>query len=163
MNRRDVFTITGATVAAAVSANLLACADKKPAAPPPPPTGSATPPAVDPHAGHGGDRNGALAMAAAHCQIAGDVCLAHCLELLATGDTSIAGCARSVREMLAVCGMIGPLAAARSARLRDAAALCGAMCKDCKAECDKHADKHPECKGCADACEQLIAEIGKLA
>ena len=102
-------------------------------------------------------------MAAAHCQIAGDVCLAHCLELLATGDTSIAGCARSVREMLAVCGMIGPLAAARSARLREAAALCGAMCKDCKVECDKHADKHAECKGCADACEQLIAEIGKLA
>lgn len=166
MNRRDMLVVGSAAVAASVTANLLACADKdKPGKPAPAAgsgaaTGSAAP---DPHAGHGGDRHGAFTMAAAHCVVAGDACLAHCLDLLGDGDTTIAGCAKSVREMLAVCHMVGTLAASSSPHLAQAAALCAATCKDCKAECDKHADKHPECKACADACEHAIAQAAKIS
>lgn len=170
MNRRDIFAITGATVAASVSSSLLACAQKGGDKDKPPAAGadkgsaagSAAP--VDPHAGHhAGDRHGALTMAVAHCQLAGDACLAHCLDLLGGGDTSIVGCAKAVRDMLAVCGMISALAASSSPHLKAAAALCAAACRDCKAECDKHAAKHAECKACAEACDKVIAEASKLA
>ena len=162
MNRRDALSIGGATVAAAVAGSLIACADKKKPQdqpPPPPPPGSGSAPA-DPHAGHAMG-NSALAMAAAHCVVAGDACLAHCLILLGDGDTSMAGCAKAVREMLAVCRMLGTLATG-STHLREAAALCTAVCKDCQAECDKHADKHPECKACKDAYGHMLDELAKL-
>lgn len=164
MNRRDALSIGGATVAAAVAGSLIACADKKKPedqpAPPPASSGTAAPPA-DPHAGHVmGDSE--LAMAAAHCGVAGDACLSHCLTLLGNGDTTMVGCAKAVRDMLAVCGMMGTLASSASAHLKAAAALCASACKDCQAECDKHADKHAECKACRDACGHMLERLASV-
>ncbi|HXJ34916.1 MAG TPA: Csp1 family four helix bundle copper storage protein [Candidatus Eisenbacteria bacterium] len=111
----------------------------------------------------GGDNATALADAAAGCMRAGDACLQHCLDLLAKGDTSIADCAKSVTQMLGVCRGVGPLADARSKHLPAMARLCEAVCTDCAGECRKHAERHPICKTCLEACEKSAAAAKVLA
>ena len=106
--------------------------------------------------------NGALIAAAFDCLKTGQFCLAHCLESFTTGDTALAGCAKSVDQMLAVCGTLAKLAAAGSPHLGAAAKLALALCKDCEKECRKHADQHATCKACADSCKACAEECGKL-
>jgi len=103
-----------------------------------------------------------LADAAAGCIAAGNACLQHCLDLLGKGDTSIAECSQTVRQMLAVCAAIGPLADAGSKHLKEAARLCLDVCTDCEAACRKHENHHAPCKRCADACARTIAEAKKV-
>jgi len=113
------------------------------------------------HHDHGSGGEHALIRAAADCQVAGEICEAHCQAMLATGDTSLADCSAAVREMLAGCSALTKLAALGSKRLPEMAKLCHSMLEDCKAECDKHED-HDECKACAKACEGCIAECKKV-
>ncbi len=170
MNRRDILVLGTSAVAASVTANLIACAEGKSpasnaagsdkAAGSSKAAGSAA--AGHDHAGHGGGANADLAMALAHCEIAGNACLAHCLILLGEGDTSMGGCARAVRDMLAVCAMMSTLVSSGSAFFKDAAALCGKVCGACKLECEKHIDKHPECKACFDGCDAVLAKLAAL-
>jgi Cys-rich four helix bundle protein (predicted Tat secretion target) len=89
-------------------------------------------------------------------------CLAHCLVLLGDGDTSMGGCARAVRDMLAVCEMMSTLVSSGSAFFKDAAALCAKACGACKRECEKHIADHPECKACFDGCDAVLAELAKV-
>ena len=103
-----------------------------------------------------------LADAAAGCVAVGDACLQHCLDLLGKGDTSLAECSESVRQKLAVCSAVGPLADAGSKHLKDAARLCVAVCSDCEGACRKHENHHAACKRCADACARTIAEAKKV-
>ena len=110
---------------------------------------------------HGGGGEHALIRAAADCQVAGEICEAHCQAMLATGDTSLADCSAAVREMLTGCSALTKLAAAGSKRLPEMAKLCNSMLEDCKAECDKHKD-HDECNACAEACDGCIAECKKV-
>lgn len=97
------------------------------------------------------------------CVQAGETCLSHCLRLLAGGDTSMGACAKSVREMLAVCGAVQTLALSDSRHLASAAALCANVCEDCRVECAKHASHHAECKACEEACERTIAAAKAVA
>jgi Cys-rich four helix bundle protein (predicted Tat secretion target) len=108
------------------------------------------------------DRTQALARAASECVRAGEVCLQHCLDLLATGDTSVGDCAKVVTQMLAVCRAVGPIADARGKYVPAMAALCLSVCTDCEQACRKHADKHEVCKACADACEKTAAAAKAL-
>lgn len=162
MNRRDVLVVGTSAVAASITSVLVACAEKKKSAPEVA-TGSAPPGAALSEAlQKGPNRHPELAAAASHCLTTGDACLAHCLESLATGDKMLGDCAVSTHQMLAVCHMIGTLAASDSPHLTKAAALCDSVCKDCKIACDKHAAMHAECKACADACGEMIAQLAKL-
>ena len=97
------------------------------------------------------------------CLEKGQVCLSHCLVLLGEGEKAMAGCARSVKDMLAVCGALQSLAAAQSPALASQARVALEVCKACATECKKHADKHAECKACLEACEACAAECKKLA
>jgi len=99
---------------------------------------------------------GALAAAAAGCVEAGNACLQHCLDLLAKGDTSLAECSQAVRQMLAICGAVGPVADARSKYLKPLARLCLDVCTDCEQACRKHEAHHAACKRCAEACAKTI-------
>ena len=90
------------------------------------------------HDGAGGD-NQALVRAAGDCQIAGEICQAHCQEMLATGDTSLAACSASVRDMLAGCSSLMQLAASNSKHLPAMAKVCSEILEEGKAECKKHA------------------------
>ena len=105
--------------------------------------------------------NKPLVVSASDCVSKGEVCLTHCVEMLSTGDKSMAGCARSVNELLAVCGALLSLAAQGAPSLSKLAGVALDVCKRCEAECRKHA--HTPCKDCAAACAACATECKKIA
>ena len=102
-----------------------------------------------------------LSEAARNCVSAGDLCMSHCLAIFATGDTSLAQCAKSVYQMSAVCEAIARLAAANSEHLPALARVAHATCVDCEKECRKHEKEHEICKACADSCATCAEECKK--
>lgn len=99
----------------------------------------------------------------AGCVTKGEACMAHCLVLLGQGDKTMAGCAQSVNQMLAVCNALLKLAAQNAKATKALAKLAGDVCADCEKECRKHAEKHSECKACADACADCIRQCKAVA
>jgi Cys-rich four helix bundle protein (predicted Tat secretion target) len=97
-----------------------------------------------------------------NCVKAGLVCSDHCLQAFAAGDISLAGCARAVDQMLALCGTLAKLASLRSQYLPAMAKVALIGCQDCETECRKHAEKHAPCKACADACTACAAECKRV-
>lgn len=160
MNRRDALLTTGSMVFSA-SLGALACggthavAQNSPKTPPAPPSGS--------HAGHGIPANPALHEAAQGCIAKGDVCIAHCIALLASGDATMAGCLKTARDMHAVMHGLAAAAASGNRNLAALAKVALEFCKDCEAECRKHESHHASCKDCADACAKTIAACQKVA
>lgn len=110
-----------------------------------------------------GPQTAGLATAAADCVQTGQICLNHCLVLLNQGDKSMAACARSVMELLSVCGALQSLANAKSKYLPQMAKLALETCRDCGEECKKFAEKHAECKACMESCEACVRECRKFA
>lgn len=115
------------------------------------------------HHHHGGNKYQALIDATAGCLNAGEICLAHCIQLLGEGDTSMAECARNVNQMLAVCRAVHDLAAQESSFLPAMAKIAAETCKACMQACKKHADKHQQCKDCMNSCETCSKECAKVA
>jgi Cys-rich four helix bundle protein (predicted Tat secretion target) len=109
-----------------------------------------------------GVANKALVATASDCVSKGQLCLSHCLDMLATGDKSMAACSKTAREMLAVCGTTLALAAQGAPSLPKFATVCLDVCKRCEAECRKHA-QHTPCKDCAEACAACQVECKKVA
>lgn len=107
------------------------------------------------HAHHGAEP---LTGHAAECLRAGELCLQHCIALLATGDTSMAGCAKAVHDMLAASEALLKLASSELKPL--AVALAKAASERCAKECEAHAAKHDACKACGHCCKQLLAALG---
>lgn len=161
MNRREAIFTTGSMLVSA-SLGALACGGnqavaqntpKAPPAPPPPGAGG------HPHH-HGGDT--ALLDAAHGCLAKGEACVAHCLAMFANGDTSMGGCGKAAHEMHAVMQGLAAAAASGSKHLPALAKVAMEFCRDCEAECRKHADKHAVCKECMDACARTIAACQKV-
>ncbi|WAS92722.1 Csp1 family four helix bundle copper storage protein [Nannocystis punicea] len=138
----------------------------KTTAPLPAPAAPSTP-AADPHAGHAGHAghpasdDGTLAVAL-ECLKTGEVCVQHCFVLLGQGDTSMAACARSAYDMLAVTRALLALAAGPSEQLAAQARVALAVGERCEAECRKHEAKHPACKACAESCKAAITRYRTL-
>lgn len=139
MNRRDIFAVFGALAASILpafaeedhSAHMHAAAAG---------TGATQP-------------NWKLVETASDCVKTGQACIAHCFASFAAGDTSLAACARSVDQMMSVCGTLEKLAAAGSPQLSALSKVALAICDDCEKECQKHADHHATCKACAESCK----------
>jgi Cys-rich four helix bundle protein (predicted Tat secretion target) len=112
---------------------------------------------------HKMDGNPGLVDAALDCVKKSQACNAHCIELVKSGDTSIADCMKSVSETLAACTALSQLASSHSAHLPAFAKVCISICSDCEKECRKHEDKHAECKACADSCRNCIDACKKVA
>ena len=93
------------------------------------------------------------------CTDKGERCIAHCLVSFQEGDLELADCAAKVHEMQAICGGYRYLLAANSTYSKAYAAVCKQVCADCEKECRKH-EKHVECKACADACAEVVDQIG---
>lgn len=106
-------------------------------------------------------RHAGVLDAANACLDKGQRCIAHCLTAFREGDTSLAVCASRVHEMAAVCQAFSYHLASNSKYVKDLAAVCRQVCKDCEDECRKHADKHQECKDCGEACEAIVAAIDR--
>ena len=115
------------------------------------------------HSHHKMNKNTALVDSALDCLKAGQACNDHCIELVKSGDTSIAECMSTVSEMLAACTALSQLASYQSKHLAAMAKVCIDVCEDCEKECAKHEDKHAECKACADACRDCIKACKKVA
>src|SRR5262245_65472639 len=90
-----------------------------------------------------------LAKLAATCVQRGEECTSHCLGMFAAGDTSLAGCARSVHEMSAVCGALERLAWLDSTHLRALSPVCAEVCDACEKEGRKPAQEHASGARCA--------------
>ncbi len=110
---------------------------------------------------HGASPNTMLVMTSAHCVMAGEACLQHCLDTFIGGDTTLAVCAKKVTDLISVCRSLQELAAANSTHVKALAKVTLAVCLDCEKECRKH-EKHATCKACADACLDCAAECRKL-
>jgi Cys-rich four helix bundle protein (predicted Tat secretion target) len=107
--------------------------------------------------------NAGLAAAASDCVQKGEVCLSHCLILLGDGDKDMAGCAKAVNQMLAICSALQNLVNQNSKHVSRMAAIAMDACKQCEEECKKHADKHAECKACGESCAACYKECKKVA
>jgi Cys-rich four helix bundle protein (predicted Tat secretion target) len=107
--------------------------------------------------------NAGLAAAASDCVQKGEACLSHCLVLLGDGDKDMAGCAKVVNQMLAICGALQNLVNQNSKHVARMAAIAMDACKQCEDECKKHADKHAECKACGESCAACYKECKKVA
>jgi Cys-rich four helix bundle protein (predicted Tat secretion target) len=140
MNGRDVFAAGAALVALSTAAQAQVSHDHHDAA------------AANP-----------LFDTASNCVKAGLVCMDHCLQTFAAGDTSLAACAREVDLMLSTCGTLAKVASLKSSHLPVMAKLALAVCEDCEIACRKHADNHAACKACGEACAACATECKKLA
>lgn len=114
------------------------------------------------HQHHQTNSNTDLIDIAYDCIKKGQTCNDHCIELVKSGDTSIADCMASVSEMLASCDALAQMASYQSRHLPALAEVCIAVCEDCEKECKKHAKKHVACKACADSCRDCIDACKKI-
>ncbi len=113
------------------------------------------------HSMHGGKHKSLIDTATA-CIAKGEVCVAHCIDLMKGGDTAMADCMKSVSVMMPMCAALVRLAALDSKRLKELAAVCKDVCADCEAECKKHAEKHAVCKACMESCTACIKDCKAL-
>ncbi len=114
------------------------------------------------HATHdAATKHRALVLVAQACVGIGEMCLKHCLNLFATGDTSLSACAARIQEMNAVSEALSALAAADSAQLKALIPVCIAIHDACEEECRKHTH-HPLCMETAEACAKVTAECKKV-
>jgi len=147
MNRRDAI-LNGGAMALSASLGAIACGSRAAvaqavAAPPVPASGSVLDAAFD-------------------CQRKGAACEDHCVRMLATGDTQMAECLLTVRDMLPATFALGRLAGSGSKHVPAAARLALEACESCEAACRKHPAMHAVCRDCADACTLTIAACRKI-
>lgn len=173
MHRRELLLVGAGALAAKATATTLACA-ADPADPKAKADAKAGDTKMDEHEGHEGHEGHKGAAAAgeggdmelvnvvADCVAAGQACLAHCIRLLSSGDTSMGDCAKAVTDMLAICRASESLAASNSKHLEGIGPLCVAACSDCAAACKPHVGHHAECKNCFEHCNKTVAAMKKM-
>ena len=146
MNRREAFLVASSSLASTALANTFGTAVAGCGAQATPVhTGGPTPPA---------SAHDELARTVAECLVACEACHAHCLSLLANGDTSMALCSRTTHACAALCRAMVTLASADADRLAALAAVCAATCSDCHDACAQHAGHHAPCARCAESCQR---------
>ncbi len=101
-----------------------------------------------------------IAVSAAECITTGEECVRVCIETMATGDPSMAQCARSLQALMSSCEALQIMAIHDSAFLKDIAVVAKKVCKDCQEECMKH-KHHKQCIECANACVKCIELCNK--
>jgi len=116
------------------------------------------------HGEHGGSASPhrALIDTAIDCIKNAEICAAHCVASLATGDTSLKDCLSTVLATQPMCSALARFAAIDAPRLKELAKLCIDVCDDCEKQCKKHAEHHAVCKACGEACAACIKECKKL-
>ena len=104
-------------------------------------------------------KNAKALMSAIHCKLAAEICLSHCIDEMGKGDKTLLGCAISTRETIAICDSFIQIASQDSKYTKKTASLCAEICKNCAAECKKHAKHHIICKECMDSCLACAKEM----
>jgi Cys-rich four helix bundle protein (predicted Tat secretion target) len=134
VNKRNLLTRSSAIVLAALASNAL------------------SQDALHVHHHHMGGTNQSLVATTTDCLVKGQICVDHCLDLLGQGEKDMAACAKSVSQMLALCGALQSLAIQQSSYVPALSKIVFDVCQACEKECRKHEKKHSQCKDCADAC-----------
>jgi Cys-rich four helix bundle protein (predicted Tat secretion target) len=111
--------------------------------------------------GKTGGKYGALIDSASECIKKGELCISHCVDMMAGGDKTMGPCSKTVRDMLAMCETLSKLATSNSEFTKKHATLCLEVCKKCEDECRKH-PKHKVCMNCAESCKACSSEINKI-
>lgn len=114
------------------------------------------------HSHHHSNKYTELVISALHCIQTAQYCRAHCIELIKSGDTSLADCLEAVTDTISVCETLVQLSASDNRHLKAYASVCIDICKDCEMECEKHQEKHKECKECMLSCIDCIEQLEKL-
>jgi hypothetical protein len=83
--------------------------------------------------------------------------------LISTRDSATADGAKKVSDMHAMIHGRASAAPRGSKNLAATAKVAMEYCNDGEAACQRHADKHPVCKECAEACAKTIAACQKAA
>ncbi len=109
-----------------------------------------------------GAKHKGIIEAASDCIAKGEVCVAHCLDLIKGGEPEMVDCMKSVQIMMPMCAALLRLAALDAKRLKHLASVCRDVCADCEAECKKHAEKHAVCKACMESCTTCVKECKAL-
>lgn len=148
MQRRDTFSAIAAALAVGAGTQVQAQTHDHSKMQGPGPTGAG------PYQG--------VAAAAADCIGKAQACLAHCLVLLGEGDKSMAECAQTVNQVLALCGALQSLANQQSNLTRALARVALDACQACEKACRKHENHHATCKACAESCERCAKECKAL-
>lgn len=144
MNRRTLLQLTGLVLAAGAASTASSADHTR-------------------HSHHAdGARHPSLVAAASDCVSRGEICLDFCLASLASGDTDLAGCAKRVNELLAVCGALRSVAAQNADSLPAIARIAHDVCQRCEEECRKHEKMHSQCRDCAEACAACARECEAL-
>ena len=104
-----------------------------------------------------------LFAAAQECAGSAQLCQAHCQELYASGDRSLADCSRSVDALVPVCQTLAALAAQNSRFLPHYAKLAAEICRACEKDCRKHEKEHSQCHDCAEACARCAKNCDATA
>ena len=138
MNRRELLIGAAAMAATAIGSNAFAAEHRHDHA-------------AMAHDHATSSRNEKLIAAAADCVLKATICLQHCISALGMGDTSMAECAQTSSQVIAMCTALEQMAAAESKHLSKLAKVCMDVCKACEEECKK-TEKHPECKACKESC-----------
>jgi len=146
ISRRDILAGAGALALAAITASPAFAED-------------------DAHQHHHADANpNAEAIKTANeCVAAGQACIAHCIEMIKGGDTSMGECNAAVHISVQMCQTLAILALNNSKLLKDFAKICIISCTDCEAACRKHEKTMAPCAACAKACRNCIETCKKLA
>jgi Cys-rich four helix bundle protein (predicted Tat secretion target) len=100
------------------------------------------------------------------CIKKGEACTAHCLDMIASGDTSMKNCLPTLANMMASCTAFSKIASYDSVKpetIRHLASVCADLCKDCSDACKIHADHHAVCKSCMEACNKCAEACTELA
>ncbi|MDH5720993.1 MAG: four-helix bundle copper-binding protein [Spirochaetia bacterium] len=115
------------------------------------------------HSAHKPSKNvSVLADAASECVAYAEMCVAHCVELVKNGDTSIAECIATANEVIAACKALSSLANYNSMHIKDFAKACKGLCGHCEYECKKHASRHEACRECAESCARCVEAIKRI-
>ena len=109
---------------------------------------------------HVANVNEDLVAVATECSTTGEACLKMCFDMLQTGDTAMAECARSVRELVIACDALAGMATHDSAHLAAYAKVTAKICEECREQCTTH-DEHSQCRDCANACESCAKACHK--
>ena len=100
----------------------------------------------------------ALIESASHCIAISELCVDHCLDMMAHGDNSMVSCMRTANSVIAVCTALRTLASQNAPATKSLAKVAAQVCEDCRKECDKHPEMAPcvacgkSCSDCAKAC-----------
>lgn len=106
----------------------------------------------------------ALLDTTAHCATTGKICITHCLDNLAAGNTSMAECQQAVLAMLPVVDALHSNVSYNKAskkNLKMLAETCLSFCEACLKTCEPHVKHHKECADCAQSCKDCISAIKK--